>query len=75
LISTRTFLFISLVWFWGWSFLLLRFPKASFRLLAWGRMPTAQQLKRTRIIGYLSIINGCLALAGVIFDALNAWAR
>jgi hypothetical protein len=54
---------IGLVWFFGWAFLLLKFPNQSFRFMTFGkRIPTTRELRVARVVGYIAVVSGCLLL-------------
>jgi hypothetical protein len=60
-----------LTWFFGWGFLLLKFPIGCCRLLSLGREPTPGQLRIAKIVGYLGVAFGCLFLAAVAFGIVH----
>lgn len=61
----------ALVWFFGWGFLCLRCPVASFRIVALGRRPTPKDLRVVRVVGYMGVVFGCLLLLEVAFGLLS----
>ena len=70
MISNRVFYIIILVWFFGWGFLLSKFPAQSYRVMSRGKTPDAKQLKRARFIGYMGVFFGSLFLV-----ELANWGR
>jgi hypothetical protein len=62
---------LTLVWFFGWGFLILRFPVQCFRFLSWGRIPTPKQLSREKIVGYMGIGFGTLFLVELAFRVIR----
>jgi hypothetical protein len=60
-----------LVWFFGWGFLMLRFPVQCFRLLSCGHIPTPKQLKREKIVGYMGVGFGTLFLVELVFRIIG----
>ena len=71
MISERNFNILGLIWLLGWGSLLLRFPTQCFRVLVWGRRPTTKQLKRLRILGYMGLGFGSLALVEIAFGLVS----
>jgi hypothetical protein len=67
----EAFHILTLVWFLGWGFLLVKFPAHGYRLLTWGRTPTARQLKTATIIGYIGLGFGFLYLFEIIFGMVR----
>jgi hypothetical protein len=61
---------ISLIWFFGWGFFLLKFPVQCYRLLSWGRTPTAKHLKIAKIVGYMGVFFGCMLALEMAFGLL-----
>jgi hypothetical protein len=72
MISPRTFHVIALAWIFGWGFLLLKFPRQCFRVLAWGRQPTQRNLKIAKIVGYMGLGFGTLLLIEIAFGLLTS---
>jgi hypothetical protein len=70
-VINKAFAFVALVWFFGWGVLLLRFPIASFRILAWGRKPTPKNLKTAQVVVYLGVAFGCLLLLEVALGVVS----
>jgi hypothetical protein len=70
-VVSKAFAVLALVWLLGWGLLLLRFPIASFRLLAWGRRPTPKNLKVVRIVGYMGISFGGLFLLEILLGVVS----
>jgi len=62
MIPPRVFYIIVLVWFFGWGFLLLKYPVQCSKVLAWGRTPTPSRLKMAKVVGYMGMFFGCLFL-------------
>jgi hypothetical protein len=71
MISPRIFYVVVLVWFFGWGFLLLKYPVLSCRVLGWGRAPTPKQLKIARFVGYMGVAFGCLFLVEMAFGLVR----
>jgi hypothetical protein len=69
MISPRTFHVIALAWIFGWGFLLLKFPRQCFRVLAWGRQ---RNLKIAKIVGYMGLGFGTLLLIEIAFGLLTS---
>ena len=67
MILHRIFYALMLVWFFGWGFLLLKFPKHCYRFLSWGKVPNEKQLKRAVFVGYMGLFFGCLLLVEFAF--------
>ena len=57
---------IALVWFFGWGFLLLKFPVLAYRILSFGRTPNPLQLKREKALGNMALAFGCLFVIELI---------
>ena len=53
------------LWFFGWGFLLLRFPDAAFRVFALGKKANARQLRSMRGVGVIALTAGLLLLIEV----------
>jgi hypothetical protein len=70
MISPRVFHTIILVWFFGWGFLLLKFPS----IASWGKTPNAKQIKRAVFVGYMGLFFGCLFLLELAFGLVH-WAN
>jgi hypothetical protein len=51
--SSRIFHIVILVWFFGWGFLLLKFPAHRYRIGSRSKTPNAKQLKRAVFVGYM----------------------
>lgn len=62
---------ITLVWFFGWGFLLVKFPLQAYRILSFGRTPNPLQLKRERALGYMALAFGFLFDLVLIFGILQ----
>jgi len=62
---------ISLIWFFGWGFFLVKFPVQSYRVLSWGRTPTPRNLKIAKIVGYMGLFFGCLLSLEMAFGLLS----
>lgn len=71
MIPNRVFYFISLVWFFGWGFLLLKFTVQSCRIMSWGKIPNQKQLKRARCVGYMSLFFGSLLLLQIALGLVH----
>ena len=61
-----------LIWFFGWGFALLKFPREFHRLLSLGKEPTPRNLKLARIVGYMGLSFGMLLLIEFAFGLLKA---
>jgi hypothetical protein len=70
-IPSKVFYSLGLIWFFGWGFLLLKFPRQSHRFLAWGRDPKPWNLKLARIVGYMCLAFGALLLVELAFGFLH----
>jgi len=62
---------ITLVWFFGWGFLLVKFPLQAYRILSFGRTPNPLQLKREKALGYMALAFGCFFGLVLIFGILR----
>jgi hypothetical protein len=62
---------IALVWFFGWGFLLLKFPVLAYRILSFGRTPNPLQLGREKMIGYMALAFGCLFAIEIVFGIVR----
>jgi len=71
MVSNRSFIILMLLWFFGWSFLLLWLPTRALRVLAWGRRPTSKELKRARVVGYMGLFFGCLLLVEIALGMIS----
>lgn len=71
MLSSRIFHTILLTWFFGWGFLLLKFPTQTFRIMSWGRVPSAKQLKLALFVGYMALFFGCLFLLELAFGVVH----
>jgi hypothetical protein len=69
--TSRIFSLIALVWFFGWGFLLLKFPRQIYRILSFGREPNARNFKNAKIVGYMGLGFGALLLLENIFGLLH----
>jgi hypothetical protein len=74
MISPRVFHTIILVWFFGWGFLLLKFPVRCYRIMSWGKTPNAKQVKRAIFVGYMGVFFGCLFLCELALGLVH-WAN
>ena len=74
MISHRTLLIICMIWMFGWGVILLRFPGvvAVVRRLAKGNEPSAKDFRTARIMGYMSIFFGYLALLRLILVSASS---
>jgi|HubBroStandDraft_6_1064221.scaffolds.fasta_scaffold93348_3 hypothetical protein len=72
--SPRVVHSIVLVWFFGWGFLLLKFPTQCYRILSLGKTANAKQLKRAVFMGYMGLLFGCLFLFELAFGLVH-WAN
>lgn len=70
MLTPRVVHVVALMWFFGWGVFLLRFPAQCYRLLAWGRQPTAKQIKTARIVGYLGLVFGGVLFIELAFGVL-----
>ena len=68
----RLFIAFLVVWFLGWGFLLLKFPRQTCRLLAMGKEPSAWNLKIARIVAYIGLVGGVLLLIELAAGILKA---
>jgi hypothetical protein len=66
-ISSRAFNVIGFFWFFGWGFLLLKFPHQCYRAFAWGREPKPSNLKMAKVVGYMGLGGGTLLLMEMVF--------
>ena len=73
MIPKRPFIMVALIWFLGWALLSLRFSTGTFRVLAYGRKPTAKQLKVGRFVGYLCAVSGILLPVEVALGLVPSW--
>jgi len=64
------FIELMLVWFFGWGFLLLRFPVQCYRVLSLGKVPTVKQIRRATLVGYMAMFFGCLILLEIAVGLL-----
>ena len=71
MIPSYLFYVVALVWFFGWGFLLLKYPVQSYRVLSWGRTPKPKQLKVARFVGYMGVGFGCLLLVELTFGIVR----
>jgi hypothetical protein len=63
-----------MLWFFGWAFLLLKFPSQSFRVMTLGtRTASPKDLKVAKIVGYMGLFFGCVALVQTALDLVR-WA-
>jgi hypothetical protein len=69
--SYKAIYLIFLVWFLAWGFLLLKFPRQSFRVLAWGKEPKPHNFKVAKIVGYIGLGAGALLFIELIFGLLH----
>ena len=74
MLSPRIFHTVVLVWFFGWGFLLLKFPAQCYRVVSWGKTANAKQVKRAVFVGYMGLFFGCLFLVELAFGLVH-WAR
>jgi hypothetical protein len=74
MIPNRVFYVAILIWFFGWGTLLLKFPVQCCRVMSWGKMPNAKQLKRARFVGYMGLSFGLLFLIELVFGLVQ-WAK
>jgi hypothetical protein len=59
-----------MLWFFGWAFLLLKFPSQSFRVMTLRtRTASPKDLKIAKIVGYMGLFFGCVALV----QTARAW--
>jgi len=70
--QSRIFIVIMLVWFFGWGFLLLKFPRQCHRILSLGKEPSPRNLKLARIAGYMGLCFGALLFVELALGALKA---
>jgi hypothetical protein len=62
---------VILVWFFGWGFLLLKFPLEAYRILSFGRTPNPHLLKREKALGYMALTFGCLFVIEIILGMIR----
>jgi hypothetical protein len=67
------FKIIGLIWFYGWGFMLLKYPNQAFRMLSWGLIPDQRTrfLQRSKVAGYFGLVFGTLFLIEWIFGAID----
>lgn len=65
--SSRIFHIVILVWFFGWGFLLLKFPAHRYRIGSRSKTPNAKQLKRAVFVGYMGLFFVCMFLLELAF--------
>jgi hypothetical protein len=73
--SSRIFHLVILVWFFGWGFLLLKFPARCYRIGSRSKTPNAKQLKRAVFVGYMGLFFGCLFLLELAFGLVPSTNR
>jgi hypothetical protein len=71
MIPQKTFHLVLLVWFFGWGFLLTKFPQRCYRIMSWGQTPHEKQIRRARIVGYMGWFFGTLLLIQVLLENIR----
>lgn len=69
--SSTTVHVLALAWFFGCGFMLLRFPRQSYRILALGRNPKQKNLRLAKIVGYVGLGFGALLLIEMAFGIIS----
>jgi hypothetical protein len=69
--SRRVLHTVVLLWFFGWGWLLLRFPARCYQVLSSGKTPNAKQLKRLVLVGYMALFFGSLFVLELVFGLVH----
>jgi hypothetical protein len=59
-----------LAWFFGWGFLLLKFPRPCYRLLSFGKEPSPKNLKLAKIVGWMGLFFGAVLVIELLFGVI-----
>ena len=61
-----------LVWFYGWGFLLLRFPNQCYRVMSRRKEPSPSNLKTAKVVGYMGLFFGTLLIIELALGVVKA---
>jgi len=72
MMQPRIFIVIMLIWFFGWAFLLVKFPRQCYRVLSLGKEPSPRSLRLARIVSYMGLFFGALLVIELAFGMIKA---